>query len=96
MAEEVAAPIEIYTDSFRFTVGVYGINVTFSVNPPHPEPSKPQIAKELAVVRMSLEQAKVLTLMLSRNLKNYERSNDLKISVPAQVYTQLGIAEEDW
>jgi hypothetical protein len=45
---------------------------------------------------MSLEQAKVLAMMLRRNLKNYEREQGLEIALPPQLYAQLGIAREDW
>jgi hypothetical protein len=45
---------------------------------------------------MSLENAKVLAMLLRRNLKNYEREHRLEIALPAQAYTQLGIAKEDW
>ena len=95
MAEGSPIP-EIYTDSFRLTVGVYGVAFTFGVNPPHPEPSKPQVAEELAVVRMSLENAKVLAMLLRKNLKSYEHSQNLEIPLPPGLYTQLGIAHEDW
>ena len=95
MAEEIPVP-EIYTDSFRLTIGVYGVAFTLGVNPPHPEPSKPTVAKELAVIRMSLENAKVLAMLLRQNLKGYEHAQNLEIPLPPGLYTQLGIAQEDW
>jgi hypothetical protein len=93
---EHSEPIELYTDSFRFTVGVYGVAFTVGLNEPHPQSGKAPQAKELAVIRMSLEQAKVLAMMLRRNLKNYEREQGLEIALPPQLYAQLGIAREDW
>ena len=97
MADEQPIP-ELYADSFRFTVGVYGLAITVGVNPPHPEPSKPEPAKDLAVVRISLETAKVLAMLLRRDLKQYERQalGGQKIQLPPGVYTQLGIAQGDW
>jgi len=89
-------PEEIYSDSFRFTVTPYGVAVTFSLNEPHPNPGKPGVARDEVIVRMSLEQAKVLAMLFRRNLREYERSNSLSIALPYQLYTSLGVAEEDW
>jgi hypothetical protein len=90
------APLELYTDSFRFTVTPYGVAFTFGVNTPHPPPGKPTPADDKLVLRMSLEQSKVLAMMLRRNLKNYESENSLEIALPPSLYPQLGIAKEDW
>ncbi|MBA7674880.1 hypothetical protein ES703_83105 [subsurface metagenome] len=87
---------EVYSDSFRFTVHPYGVAFTFGTNVPHPSPGKVTPGKDSLVLRMSLEQAKVLAMMLRRNLKNYELQNSLEIALPSQLYTQLGIAQEDW
>lgn len=87
---------EIYSDSFRFTVTPYGVNFTFGTNIPHPSPGKVTPGKDSLILRMSLEQSKVLAMMLRRNLKNYERENGLEIALPSQLYTQLGIARDDW
>jgi len=87
---------EVYTDSFRFTVTPYGVNFTFGTNLPHPSPGKISPGKDVLVLRMSLEQAKVLAMMLRRNLKGYEQENGLEIALPPQLYTQLGIAHNDW
>lgn len=95
MAEN-SGTLDFYTDSFRFSVGAYGVSFTFGLNPPHPDPSKTPVAKEIAVVRMSLENAKVLAMLLRRNLKTYEREQSLEIALPPGLYTQLGIAREDW
>ena len=45
---------------------------------------------------MSLEHAKVVAMVLKRQLKEYERSTGTSIQLPADVYTGLGVAEEDW
>ena len=95
MANENEVP-EFYSDSFRFSVSPYGIAFTFGTNVPHPSPGKVTPGKESLVLRMSLEQTKVLAMLLRRNLKNYERENNLEIALPSQLYTQLGIAREDW
>lgn len=87
---------DVYTDSFQFSVSPYGVSFTFGVNPPHLAPARAEPAKELVVLRMSLENAKVLAMMLRRNLKSYEREQSLEVALPPGLYTQLGIAREDW
>ena len=87
---------EVYTDSLRFTVQPSGVSFTFGISVPHPSPQKVVPGKDTLVLRMSLEQAKVLAMMLRRNLKDYELQNKLEIALPSQLYTQLGIAQEDW
>ena len=95
MEEEKFVP-EIYTDAFRFTVSPYGITFTFSRSIPHPASGKVAPPKDSICLRMSLEQAKVLAMMLRKNLKNYEKSNSLEIALPSQLYTQLGLSKENW
>jgi hypothetical protein len=95
MENEIHMP-EIYEDAFRFTVSPYGVAFTFGTNVPHPTPGKVIPGKDSLVLRMSLEEAKVLAMMLRRHLKNFELENKLEIALPSQIYAQLGIAKEDW
>lgn len=95
MEEENSMP-EIYTDALRFTVSPYGVAFTFGTSAPHPSPGKIVPAKDSLILRMSLEQAKVLVMLLRRNLKNYENENSLEIALPPQLYTQLGLTKENW
>ncbi len=95
MEEANSAP-DIYTDAFRFTVGPYGVSFTFGLNVPHPSQGQVIPPRDTLILRMSLEQAKVLAMMLRRNLKSYESQNNLDIALPPNLYTQLGIAREDW
>ena len=93
--EQIAVP-EYYVDSFRLTSGAYGVTMTFGISPPHPSPGQPTPAKDLVILRMSLEHAKVMAMVLRRNLKNHERQTGAAINLPPQLYAQLGIAMEDW
>ena len=87
---------DIYTDAFQVTTTPSGVNMTFSIREAHPSPAKQVPLTELARVRMSPEHAKVVTMMLTKHLKRYERDSGIKIALPANIFTQLGIAEEDW
>jgi hypothetical protein len=87
---------EFYADAFQVTVSPFGVNMTFSLRDPHPSAGKLVPGTDMARVRMSPEHAKIMAMMLIRQIRNYERDSGIKIAIPAQVYTQLGIAEEDW
>lgn len=86
---------EFYADAFQVTVSPFGVNMTFSLREPHPSAEKVP-GTDMATVRMSPEHAKIMAMMLIRQMRDYERNSGIKIAIPAQVYTQLGIAEEDW
>lgn len=87
---------DLYADAFQVTVTPFGVNMTFSLRDPHPSPGRQVPATEVARIRMSPEHAKIVVMMLIRQLRDYERQSRIKIAIPSQVYTQLGIAEEDW
>src|SRR5438046_2175459 len=88
--------IELYSDSFRFSVSPFGVAYSYGLAVPHPDPSKPQPAKEMLILRMSLENSKVLAMLLRKLLSGYEREHGVTIALPHTVFAQLGISEEDW
>ena len=97
MADDTNEVPDFYVDNMRVTTGVFGVNFTFGLNEPHPASGGvARQADEKVRLRMSLEHAKVVAMMLRRQLKQYERESGIKIELPANVYTGLGIAEEDW
>jgi len=87
---------EHYVDHFRMTSGAYGVSLTFGLSPAHPTPGRPTPANDLVTLRMSLEHAKVLAMVLKRNLRNHELQSGAQINLPPQLHGQLGIAPEDW
>ncbi|MBI2862383.1 MAG: hypothetical protein HYX89_06165 [Chloroflexi bacterium] len=95
MAEEPKLE-EIYADQFRLTLGPYGATLTFGVSPAHPDPVRPESPHELVRIRMSLEHLKVMTMILRRQLGQYEQQNRLNIPLPESVLSQLGLSMEDW
>lgn len=96
MTSESGVPVSVYADSINITATPYGVNLTFGLLPAHPpaesaevEPPTPQ-----ALVRMSLEQAKVFAMLLHKNLRSYESKAEIEIALPAGLYEALGIAEQ--
>lgn len=92
MAEE---PPDFYVDGFRVTVTPYGVNLTFSRSVPHPTPAGREAGEPQVILRMSLEHAKTVSMLLRKQLKTYEAENG-EINLPPGLYTGLGIAREDW
>ena len=87
---------DFYADAFQVTTTPFGVNMTFSLREPHPVPTRREPAKDVATVRLSPEHAKVVCMMLTRQLRQYERDSGINIAIPHDIYAQLGLAEEDW
>ena len=52
---------------------------------------------KVANVRMSLEHAKVMSIVLRKQIKAFEEQTGYEIQLPQALYQQLGISkQEDW
>lgn len=90
---EPAIP-DVYTDGVAIQVSPFGLVLNLTQSPPTPGT---QQAKTAAYVRMSLEHAKVLAIMLRKVLKQTEEQQGSPIVLHPQIYTQMGISrQEDW
>jgi hypothetical protein len=87
---------EFYVDQFTVTAGVYGVTTTFGLTPPHPAPGQQASSRDVVRLRMSLEHAKVMAMIIRRQLKRYEDEAGAPINMPMAVYRGLGISPEDW
>lgn len=85
---------EFYADGIEINLIVpWTVALTFSVKGIGPQ-SQP---KRIAIVRMSPEHAKVMTMLLKKQLKGYEMNAGSNINLPKEMYPQLGLSEtEDW
>lgn len=85
-----------FADTYVFTMHPYGCVYQFNgVTPPQgPNPAQQH---PLAIVSMSLEQAKVMAILTRRALKAYEE-NALKgpIPLPAETIQQFELKPEEW
>jgi hypothetical protein len=86
---------DIYADSTQISTTPYGVTITLGRTPPHHSGPTPPIAEKLTVVRMSMEHAKVVAMLLRKQLKAFERANG-EIPLPPELYATLGVAREDW
>jgi hypothetical protein len=89
-------PIDVYSDQFMLTTTSFGANLSFSVNTPHPEQTKPVAAERLATIRMSIEHLKVMAMIIVRQVKKMESDTGVKIAVDRRVLNGLGIPPDDW
>jgi hypothetical protein len=85
----------VYSDGVQVGISPFTVTLGFTVAPPA-QPS-PQMPTTVATVRMSLEHAKVMAIVLRRQLKQFEEQLGQEIALPPQVYQQLGVSpKEDW
>jgi hypothetical protein len=89
-------PIDVYSDQFMVTMTTWGANLSFLVNTPHPEPTKPVLPERVATVRMSNELLKVMAMIFVRHIKKMESEMGVKFDVDRRVLNNLGIAPDDW
>ena len=88
---------DVYADGFQVVTNAYGATFMFSkreaVIPP---PGQSQAILPQAVVRVSLQQAKVIAMVMRRHLKQWERDNNVEIAIPPKLFAELGLSVEDW
>lgn len=87
---------DIYTDSSSIAVGPYGVTLVLQISPAQPGMPGQVVNSNLGAVRMSLEHAKVLAMMLRKQLKAFEDAAGYRIRVMPQAMNQVGLSEEDW
>jgi len=86
---------ELYCDGAQ--LGLSPFTATFSLTMQPAGQTGGMLPIKVANVRMSLEHAKVLAIMLRKQLKDYEARMGSEINLPSQVYSQLGFSkQEDW
>ena len=91
--EEELEPI--YSDGVQVGCAPFSIALTFSISSGPGRSHAP--ARPVADIRMSPEHAKVLAIILRRQIKDYEQQLGRPIPVHPQVLQQLGLSpSEDW
>lgn len=90
---------DYYSDRMRLTVTVFGVNITFGSGNPHPEQGTSGDlvdVLELVRVRMSLEHAKVMAMILKKQIKLYEQQNETQVAIPKKFLEALDLQDETW
>ena len=89
-------PLDVYSDQFMVTTTAFGANLSFLVNTPHPEQSKPVAPERLATIRMSIEHLKLMAMIIVKQVKKMESDTGIKIAIDKRVLNGLSIAPDDW
>jgi hypothetical protein len=85
----------LYSDGIQIGVSPFTVTLGFTVAPPAQPGAQASIP--VATIRMSLEHAKVMAIILRKQLKQFEEQLGAEIALPHQVYQQLGVSpKEDW
>jgi hypothetical protein len=79
---------EYYTDSVNFMTNIYGFTLEFGATQAQDQPPRP-----LARVKMSPQHAKIMSLLLRKNVQEYEKRIGTVI-LPEGLYQELGIQDE--
>ena len=85
----------LYSDGIQVGVSPFTVTLQFTVAPTA-QPGT-QAPAPVVTIRMSPEHAKVMTIILRKQLKQFEQQLGQDIALPHQVYQQLGLSpKEDW
>ena len=86
---------EIYCDGVQIGLSAYTATFSLTMQPVGQAEQVPPT--KVGNVRMSLQHAKVLAIMLRKQLKGFEEQTGVDIQLPRQLYQQLGLSkQEDW
>ena len=94
MAESIP---DIYCDQLQLALSPYGLALTFALSQTNPPAGGPATPTSQAIVRMSLEHAKVMAMIIRKQLKQYELEHlGDPINIPSKVLADLKLQKEDW
>ena len=83
---------EYFSDVFWFHINPWSCVIDFGLRQTMPE----EVDRRVLRVRMPLQQAKALAVMLLRQIRSWEAETGADIDLPQQVLDALGIPREDW
>jgi hypothetical protein len=88
-------PVDLYCDGVQVNTSAFDCLINLTKRPSSLMPNDPPI--RVACIRMSLEHAKILAILLKKGLMHHEEAQESPIVIHPQVYQQLGISPaEDW
>jgi DNA-binding transcriptional regulator/RsmH inhibitor MraZ len=83
---------EYYGDVLYLRNSAWGFTVTFAVS----SPKEGFEEHDVCTVRLSHETAKTLSMMIRKQLKQYEMDMKVVITIPQDVMNKLGLTKQDW
>ena len=96
-SEQGDAVPDVYVDQLAMAQSPWGITLTFSRSASAPLPTRPTEGKPQVIVRMSLEHAKAMIMLMRKALKQYELETlGDPIKIPRDQLSSMKLSEEDW
>ena len=101
MSEETEEPFDTYCDGAQIAVTPYAVVLLLTRNRPSVETSQSQPPRlsveprQVGMVRVSLEHARVLAMLLKKNLRANEERTRGQIPVDPDTAHRLGISTEE-
>jgi hypothetical protein len=85
-------PIEYFSDVFWTSINPWSASITFGLRKAGPEEADTPNVR----MRMPLQQAKALAVILLRTVRQYETQANVTVELPRSLLDSLGIPLEDW
>jgi hypothetical protein len=93
----VADAFDVYVDAYQVSTNPYAGTINLMLSDPMPTaPGTPPRSNPVGSVRLSLENMKLLSFLLYRQIRQHEENLGVSIQVPRQVLNALKIGPEDW
>lgn len=83
---------EYYGDAYYIRTNPWGVAITFAVAPPTDDVD----GHNVCIVRLSHETAKAISMIIRRQLKNYESDTGTPIAIRSEVMKALDLSHGDW
>jgi len=83
---------EYFSDVFWIHINPWSCALTFGLR----QASATERDKPMLRVRMPLQQAKLLAVMLLQQMRRYEQETEVDIDLPRNLLESMGIPLEDW
>ena len=85
-------PEEFFSDVFWTSISPWSASITFGLRMTRPSDRDIPTIR----MRMPLQQAKALSILLLRAVRAYENKANVTIELPDDLLNELGISQEDW
>jgi hypothetical protein len=86
---------EYYASSVAMATSIYDVTLQFRVQVPPLTPGQPPAERPVCVVRMSPQHAKMLGLILTNAIRDYEARFQIRLPIPPDRQAEFGDADAD-
>lgn len=87
---------DLYFDRVRISVSLYGVNIALGRSKFPPADDNVIDIETIGIARTSLTHAKVLAMLLAKNIKAFEAETETEIPIPDSTLEALGLDHIDW